>query len=145
MVDWRRVALWLLAGGIISCGWCTLFSGISGWLMGYDLGQREARMSLLPDTGVLVTRVERGGPADLAGIERGNIIIAINGVMIADVPMLQAELMRYEPGQQVQITFRDHTTERITTVVLGYFPGSNTSLPYLGIYYTARAENPADA
>lgn len=144
MADWRRIALWLLGIGIVSCGWCSLLSGISGWLMGYDLGQRETRASLLPETGVLVTRVERGGPADQAGIKRGDTILAINGVQIADVPMLQTELMRYEPEQKIQITFRENMTERVTTVVLGHFPGSNMRLPYLGIYYTARAENPAD-
>lgn len=126
------------------CGWCSLISGIGGWVMGYDLGQREARVALLPDTGVLVTRVEQGGPADLAGLERGNTLIGLNGVMIEDVTVLHSELLRYQPGEEIQLTYRENLIERVTTLVLAQRPGSVTGLPYMGIYYTARAELPAD-
>jgi S1-C subfamily serine protease len=112
--------------------------------MGYDLGQREARVALLPDTGVLVTRVEQGGPADLAGIERGNTLIGLNGVTIADVTVLHSELLRYQPGEEIQVTYRENLVEYVTTLVLAQRPGSATGLPYMGIYYTARAELPAD-
>ncbi len=126
------------------CGWCSLLSGIGGWVMGYDLGQREARVALLPDSGVLVTRVEQGGPADLAGIERGNTLIGLNGVTIADVTVLHSELLRYQPGEEIQVTYRENLVEYVTTLVLEQRPGSATGLPYMGIYYTARAELPAD-
>jgi PDZ domain-containing secreted protein len=143
-MDWRRLSIWFLAGSIMLCGWCSLISGIGGWVMGYDLGQREARVALLPDTGVLVTRVEQGGPADLAGIERGNTLIGLNGVTIADVTVLHSELLRYQPGEEVQVTYRANLVEHVTTLVLAQRPGSATGLPYMGIYYTARAELPAD-
>jgi PDZ domain-containing secreted protein len=143
-MDWRRLSIWFLAGSIMLCGWCSLISGIGGWVMGYDLGQREARVALLPDTGVLVTRVEQGGPADLAGIERGNTLIGLNGVTIADVTVLHAELLRYQPGEEIQVTYRANLVEHVTTLVLAQRPGSVTGLPYMGIYYTARAELPAD-
>jgi PDZ domain-containing secreted protein len=143
-MDWRRLSIWFLAGSIMLCGWCSLISGIGGWVMGYDLGQREARVALLPDTGVLVTRVEQGGPADLAGIERGNTLIGLNGVTIADVTVLHSELLRYQPGEEIQVTYRENLVEYVTTLVLAQRPGSATGLPYMGIYYTARAELPAD-
>jgi S1-C subfamily serine protease len=144
-MNWRKLAIWLASLSLVACGWCSLVSGIGGWLMGYDLGQREARIALLPEAGVLVTRVERGGPADRAGIGRSDTIIAIDGVLIEDVPMLRNELERYAPGDEVQITFRHNLTERTTMVELGQFPGSEPPRPYLGIYYTARAEPPPDA
>jgi PDZ domain-containing secreted protein len=143
-MDWRKLSIWFLAGSIMLCGWCSLISGIGGWVMGYDLGQREARVALLPDTGVLVTRVEQGGPADLAGIGRSDTLIAINGVTIPDVTVLHAELLRYQPGEEVQVTYRENLVEQVTTLVLAQRPGSATGLPYMGIYYTARAELPAD-
>jgi PDZ domain-containing secreted protein len=143
-MDWRRLSIWFLAGSIMLCGWCSLISGIGGWVMGYDLGQREARVALLPDTGVLVTRVEQGGPADLAGIERGNTLIGLNGVTIEDVTVLHSELLRYQPGEEIQVTYRENLVEQVTTLVLAQRPGSVTGLPYMGIYYTARAELPAD-
>lgn len=121
-----------------------MFSGLIGWWQGYELGYREARSVFLPEVGVLVMRVDRDGPAAQSGIVGGDTIIAINGVKIVDVPMLREELMRYEPGQEIQITYRQNMSERIAIVPLGLFPGSNSNLPYLGIYYTSRAEEPAD-
>lgn len=143
-MDGRKILIWLLAGSIVFCGWCSLFSGMLGWWTGYELGYREARVAFLPETGVLVTRIDRDSPAAEVGITRGDTIIALNGVTIADVPMLHAELRRYEPSDEVQITFRRNMIERTTMVELGQRPGS-TSVPYMGIYYTARAESPADA
>jgi S1-C subfamily serine protease len=120
-------------------------SGIGGWIMGYDLGQREAYAELLPEVGVLVTRVEDGSPADHAGISRSDTIIALNGTLIEDARTLHRELQRYQPDEEVQITFRQNLIERTTTVRLGQVPGGDGAMPYLGIYYTARAESPADA
>ncbi|NJK82236.1 MAG: PDZ domain-containing protein, partial [Chloroflexaceae bacterium] len=74
-------------------------SGVFGWIMGYDMGQREARVAMLPTSGVLVTRVERGSPAELAGLTSGDTIIAVNGVPVEDVLMLQEEMQRYAPGE----------------------------------------------
>jgi PDZ domain-containing secreted protein len=144
MMDWQKTSLWLLIVGVIFCGWCNLLSGIGGWLMGYDLGQREARAALLPESGVLVTRVERGGPADEAGIRRGDTIIAIDGVTIPDVTVLHNQLLNYSPGEEIEVTYRHNLSERITQVILEERPDDTTDLPYLGIYYTARAAPPAD-
>jgi C-terminal processing protease CtpA/Prc len=144
MTDWRKISIWLLAGGIVVCGWCSLLSGVAGWWQGYELGYREARVAFLPETGVLVTRLDRDGPAAMAGIAPGDTIIALNGVLITDVPMLHTELLRYQPEQEIQITFRRKRTEQTTFLVLNTRPGSNPPLPYLGVYYTARADKPAD-
>lgn len=111
--------------------------------MGYDLGKRETRAAFLPDAGVLVTRVEHDSPADQAGIGRGDIIIALNGVYVADVVALRNELMSYRPGDDVLVTYRHDLGEHATNVRLARFPGRGND-PYLGIYFTARAEEPAD-
>ncbi len=138
----RRTSIWLVIGSIVLCSWCTLLSGVGGWLMGHDLGQREMRAQLLPETGVMITRVERGGPAARAGIQRGDTIIAVNGVAVEDVPALRDELWRYKPGDTVALTYRHDLGEGVTQVQLESHPG--TQRPYLGIYYTARADEPAD-
>lgn len=139
--SWRRT-IPLALGIIILCSWCSLISGVGGWVMGYDLGKHQTEAALLPETGVLVTRVERGSPAAQSGIERGDTIIALNGAPIEDVTMLHDELKSYTPGEQVTITYLNNTSEHETSVVLSQSPGG--SLPYMGIYYTARAESPAD-
>ncbi|NJL33644.1 MAG: PDZ domain-containing protein [Chloroflexaceae bacterium] len=141
----RRGLIAVVIGGIIvSYGWCILMSGVFGWIMGYDMGQREARVAMLPTSGVLVTRVERGSPAELAGLTSGDTIIAVNGVPVEDVLMLQEEMQRYAPGEEIQLTYQHNLREHVTTVTLGQFPNLTQAMPYLGVYYTARAENPAD-
>jgi S1-C subfamily serine protease len=111
--------------------------------MGYDLGKRESRAALLPETGILITRIERDSPVDQTGISRGDTIIAINGRPVDGVVALRDELHGYAPGDSVMITYRHDLVEQATYVTLGHFPGS-VNTPYLGIYYTARAESPAD-
>ncbi len=138
----RMTIIWLLFGSVLICSWCSLLSGVGGWLLGYDLGQRETRAGLLPEVGVLIVRVERDSPADQGGLARGDTITAINGVVVADVPALRDELLGYAPGDVVKVTYRDDLGERAASVTLGRFPEENR--PYLGIYYTARAESPSD-
>jgi membrane-associated protease RseP (regulator of RpoE activity) len=144
-----RRTIWLAIGLLVVCGWCNLLSGLGGWLMGYDLGWREGRveqqatMQTAPiSTGVLVIRVQRGSPADAAGITRNDLITAVNGILVEDVPALRSEILRYRPGDNIEITFLHERGEVTTEVQLDRFPDREE--PYLGIYYTARAEDPAD-
>lgn len=138
----KRTIIYLLIGSLLLCSGCSLFSGIGGWLMGYDLARRETRAALLPETGVLVVRVDRSGPAAQAGIAAGDTIVAVNGIAVADVPALRNELLRYRPGDEVRISYRHDLRERDTLVTLARYADGDR--PYLGIYYTARAEEPAD-
>ncbi len=141
MSHWQR-GIGILTLLVILSSWCILLGGIGGWFLGYDQGRRETAETFLPETGVLVTRVERGSPAEEAGLARGHVIVAVNGVSIHDVVSLRDELLRYRPGDQVLLTYRHELGEHVTHVLLGNFPGRKT--PYLGIYFTARAEQPAD-
>lgn len=142
IAQWWR-AVWVVIGIIIVCSWCSLLSGFGGWLIGYDLGKREARAALLPGTGVLVTRVEQGGPAERAGIVRSDMITAVNGIAVYDVVALREQLLTYRPGDTLLVTYRHDLGEQATYLILGHYPGSFNQ-PYLGIYYTARADEPAD-
>lgn len=138
-----RRTFWLAIIGLVLCSWCSLLSGFGGWIMGYDLGKREVRAALLPGSGVLVTRIERGGPAEQAGIVRGDMIVAINGITVHDVVELREQLLTYHPGDTVLLSYRHDLGEQSTYLILTGYPG-NSSQPYMGIYYTARADEPAD-
>jgi PDZ domain-containing secreted protein len=142
MSQWRQKTLPALIVIVVMCSWCSLLSGVGGWFIGYDVGKREVRDIFLPETGVLVVRVALGSPAEQAGIGRGDLITAINGVTVNDVVELRNELLKYDPGAVISIAWRDEQSEREAQVSLDTFPGRN--IPYLGIYYTARAEAPAD-
>jgi hypothetical protein len=142
----HQLVAWLIVGGVIACTWCALLSGGVGWVLGQDLGwrqgQADAREDMLPGAGVIVTRVDRDGPADRAGIAPADVIVAANGEPIADVPGLRDVLSGLRPGDSVRLTVRREGDERSVSVRLASLPGG--SGPYLGIYYTARADEPAD-
>jgi S1-C subfamily serine protease len=145
----RRASLtWLLVGAVIACAWCSLLSGLGGWVMGQDLARREAqatadtvRRDPLP-LGVLVIRLDRSGPAERIGIQPGDTITAINGAQVESARDLRDQLLRYRPGDVVRLTVLREREEDLP-VRLEPFPG-NATRPYLGIYYTARGDDPAD-
>ena len=74
---------------------------------------------------------------------RGDVIVAIEGVYVQDARDLRDQLLRYRAGDTVRLTLRRDQGEQVVNVALGAFPG-NPRLPYLGVYYTARGEEPAD-
>ncbi len=54
--------------------------------------------------GVLVAQVQKGGPAEKAGIKPGDIIVAVNGKEVETVNDLQRLIMRNPPGTEITIT-----------------------------------------
>jgi PDZ domain-containing secreted protein len=153
MSSGQRWAIGALAGmGVLLCIWCSLISGIGGWAIGSDIAARAERANAaatatasadLPPLGVLITRTERDGPAARAGIARGDIITAVNGVQVQDAKDLSDTLRRYHPKQTVSLTVSRERSDLELPVELGAFPDDNLR-PYIGIYFTARAEEPAD-
>lgn len=148
----RGPLLWLIVGAALLCAWCSLLSGVGGWLMGQDLARREAKLTMetaiasqpdLPTLGVLIIRLERGGPAALAGISRGDVIVAINGTPVEGARDLHEQLLRYRAGETVVLTVESENGEEVVNVRTAPFPGDDNR-PYLGIYYTARGDEPAD-
>ena len=150
----RRLPLpWLIVGIVVACIWCSFLSGLGGWIMGRDLAGREQQELLataiaeradLPPLGVLVTRLDRTGPAALGGIHRGDTIVAIDGAHIEDARDLRDHLRTYHSGDTVRLTvLRDVGGEEDVMLKLAAFPGDSRR-PYLGVYFTARGDEPAD-
>jgi membrane-associated protease RseP (regulator of RpoE activity) len=153
-MNWnRRITLpWLLFGSVVICAWCTLLSGVGGWIMGYDLATREATIEQataladlppLPPLGVVVTRLEREGPAERAGLLRGDIITSLNNTLVESPRDLRELLSAFEPGDTVQLGLVRQRSEQVIAVQLATFPDDSLR-PYLGIYFTARPDEPAD-
>ncbi len=70
-----------------------------------DLSPQDAEQFNAPvDSGVIVEFVEPGTAADQAGLERGDIITALDDVQVEDSGDLLAALRNYQPGDTVQIT-----------------------------------------
>jgi serine protease Do len=82
------------------------------------LGLKEAR-------GALVNNVEQGGPADRAGIQRGDVIIALNGEQVEDSNALRNHVAGTQPGTEVSVTFIRGGKEQSTKVTLGELTSAN--------------------
>ena len=63
----------------------------------------EAREMYDMPAGAFVYEVSEGSGAEAAGIEKGNIITAINGVPVASSDELVGQVSCYEPGETVKI------------------------------------------
>ena len=55
-------------------------------------------------SGVVVASVEKGGPADKAGIQQGDIITELDGRSVSSIEGLQDTLQYYASGETVKIT-----------------------------------------
>lgn len=147
----RAPLVWGIIGVVLFCAWCSVLSGIGGWLVGRDMGRRAAHTEQataaaqinLPPLGVLVTRLDRTGAAASVGIMRGDMIVAIDGMHVQDARDLREALDNYRPGDYVRLSVLRGQSEQQVMVQLDPFPGQQDK-PYLGIYYTARGEEPAD-
>jgi len=96
------------------------FLGIS--LPQEDLDSRMAHTFGFDGKGVLVGEVNPGGPADLAGIRRGDIITTIDDQPTPTIASLRSQIASYRPGVEVSVElFRDGETHSID-VVLEEFP-----------------------
>jgi serine protease Do len=67
-------------------------------------------------TGMKVIRVELGSPAQTAGIEVGDVIVAANGVAVTGVEVLSAVLKK--SGPSLTLTVRDTRTGRDVPVAV---------------------------
>jgi serine protease Do len=70
-----------------------------------DLTPEAARrFDIQTESGALVAQVEPGGPADSAGLQRGDIITALDSADIRSSGDLLSALRRYQPGDPVEVT-----------------------------------------
>lgn len=69
-----------------------------------------------------VVSVTAGGPAALAGIKKGDWVLALDGVELASAPDFFAKLDTHVSGDTVAITVQRGTTEMTVKVTLGVVP-----------------------
>lgn len=79
---------------------------IRGWL-GIEIQpmtqQVAQSLGLRNIQGLLVAGLYRNSPAHIAGLQPGDIIIAINGAPITNTQISKNQIARYMPGDQVQV------------------------------------------
>ncbi len=93
--------------------------------------------------GALVASVSPGGPANKAGVQRGDIILGLNGKGVTDASDLSLRVSEMTPGETARLSvYRNGHTQQIG-VKLGVFPqngqmavggqGSGAALPGLSV------------
>jgi len=98
---------------------------VRGWLgVGIQPLGRDLRQALgLGDLeGALVADVQRGSPAEKAGLKRGDVIVAMNGKPVVDPGALSREIAMMKPGTDVQLRVNREGKERGLTVRIGQLP-----------------------
>ncbi len=104
----KFVAGWLIKEGRFRRS----YIGVAG--QDVPLHRRVVRFYGLPvDSGVLVTALETGSPAQAAGVEIGDVLIGFNDASIPNVAALHRRLLGKEIGVPAQLTLIRHT-EKIT-------------------------------
>ncbi len=69
--------------------------------------------------GVIVSGVQPGGPADKAGLEDGDIIVAVDGRSIKDGDDLVNEIASRRPGSTIRLGYIRDGKPKDTTVTIG--------------------------
>jgi S1-C subfamily serine protease len=70
-------------------------------------------------SGVVVVAVVSGGPADQAGVRRGDVITAVNGHQVASFADLLGDLRTTQPGQTVDVRVNRHGQDLTIEVKVG--------------------------
>lgn len=102
-----------------------------GWLgiMIQDVTPDIAESFNLPDSGgALIANVVPGGPADKAGLKRGDVVLRFDDTVIGrsiNLPRMTAATL---PGALVTLALNRDGEELLLTVELGEFPDSQSSL-----------------
>jgi len=77
--------------------------------------------------GALVSSVEKGGPAERAGIESGDVILKLNGQPLKDSSELPVQIAAVAPGMSVNLEiWRNHATREVA-VKLGAMEEQRTA------------------
>ncbi|MBQ3847121.1 MAG: PDZ domain-containing protein, partial [Bacteroidales bacterium] len=75
---------------------------------------KELKLSSL--SGVYINEVSKSGAAEKAGLQKGDVIIAIDGENVKDAPSVQAKVNNYHPGDKASITYIRDGKEKVTEV-----------------------------
>ena len=79
---------------------------------------KELKEMVKVSEGACVSDFAERSSAKEAGLERGDVIIAINDVKVKNANALQEQISKYRPGDKVQVKVNRKGTEKVFTVEL---------------------------
>jgi Do/DeqQ family serine protease len=92
--------------------------------------------------GAVITRVEPGSPAEDAGIEAGDVVVAVEGAAVANAADLRNRVGLVRVGEEINVTVvRDGTRGdhrvRVATIERATYPGSESAPQLSGAVFQA--------
>ena len=96
-----------------------------GWIgVGVQDVTREIASSfkLAAPGGVLITQVERGGPADKAGIKLGDVLLQVNDRAVPDTTSMLNMIAALQPGDQARLKLARNQSESELSITIGRRP-----------------------
>jgi serine protease DegQ len=72
--------------------------------------------------GVLITQVERGGPADKAGVKLGDVLLRVNDRAVADTTGMLNMISALQPGEQARLKLTRNQSESELSITIGRRP-----------------------
>jgi serine protease Do len=95
-----------------------------------DITAAMAESLHLTDTrGVLMRQVTAGSPAAQAGIQRGDVILELDGERVENSSQLSTRISMLAPGTSVRVKFLRDGAEQNVTVKLAEFPADGGAAP----------------
>ena len=111
----RQVMEQIIAQGSVTRGWIGV--GVQ------DINKELADSFKLPTAkGVLITAVERGSPADKAGVKLGDVLVAVNGKAVGDTVTMLNLVAALKPGDQARVRVARNQEETDLNVTIGRRP-----------------------
>jgi len=95
---------------------------VRGWLgvTAQEIDPKIAKsLGLDSPKGILVADVAKGSPAALAGIQRGDVILAINGKAVGNPTSLRFAVSELAPGAQIKMSVFRSGREFLVPVTVG--------------------------
>jgi serine protease Do len=80
-------------------------------------------MGLSRATGVIVSRVDEGSPAHRAGLERGDVILAVNGERVPNFNSARRAIFGARVGDRLEFVVLRQGEQKTVTVTVGEVPG----------------------
>ncbi|HLP46805.1 MAG TPA: Do family serine endopeptidase [Candidatus Kapabacteria bacterium] len=90
------------------------------------LSEKEGQELDFPLGGVLVARVEKGSPAEKAGIKKWDMIVSINGTSVRKADELSTHIAELNPGDKITLEIYRKSEKVTINVIAGEAPETET-------------------